>query len=265
MNHNHNNNNHHNHNNQLLLTNLNEIQFDNSLPMILRPISIIERCKHELQTYHRWLGIFFHYSKIYSRPLRTFSLLMNILIMLFVQSVTYNLIEPDDGTCEKQHTETKCLKISSQISNQPNCQWDVNDSKCKFRDITNDFELVMIAAIISAIISAPFSILLQSLILHVLSSNMKKENNDEEKQRRSYYNKKLKIMSVNNKLTHIRSTNTLPSFDDSNTTKMALETTLAEDFNSLMKELKEYRQSIVVNQNNNHNNNNEELKRFDGQ
>jgi hypothetical protein len=37
------------------------------------------------------------------------SISTNMIVMLFVQSITYNLIDPDDGACEALMTEEVCL------------------------------------------------------------------------------------------------------------------------------------------------------------
>jgi hypothetical protein len=51
--------------------------------------------------------------------------LPDILIMLFVPSMTYNIADSDDGACEMQTDEKHCLKLQSAVAtNQDKCYWD---------------------------------------------------------------------------------------------------------------------------------------------
>jgi hypothetical protein len=56
-------------------------------------------CGSSSKSVHRWLGIVFYYSPEFPRAMRVLSLFSSIVIMLFVQSVTYNIADPDDGSC----------------------------------------------------------------------------------------------------------------------------------------------------------------------
>jgi hypothetical protein len=42
--------------------------------------------------------------------------LPDILIMLFVPFVIYNIADPDDGACEMQTDEKRCLKLHSAVA-----------------------------------------------------------------------------------------------------------------------------------------------------
>jgi hypothetical protein len=42
--------------------------------------------------------------------------LPDIVIMLFVPFVTYNIADPDDGACEMQTDEKRCLKLHSAVA-----------------------------------------------------------------------------------------------------------------------------------------------------
>ena len=163
-----------------------EQRIEESLPLVMRPIPLLDKCKNEMKIYHRWVGVYFHYSSAYPRPLRVLSLWINIVLMLFIQSLLYDLADPDDGSCEKQETMSDCLRLKSSLSSSPECVWssDVNnesevdssqisEAECSFRSIHRDFDRVLIVAILSGILSSPFSILFQSLILFVLSAKTK--------------------------------------------------------------------------------------------
>jgi hypothetical protein len=142
----------------------------------MRPVPLMDKCKNELRMYHRWVGILFHYSESYPRSLRAASLVIGILTMLFVQSVAYDLADPDDGSCEKQSTVEGCLREKSMLANTDKCEWDSESASCFFRPIDNDFERVLVVALISGILSAPLSILFQSLILFVLAAKTRSKS-----------------------------------------------------------------------------------------
>ena len=154
-----------------LMAKLEEANINQSLPMVLRPLPIWKKFVNEVQMHHRWIGVVCHYSPTYSRPIRILSLLVNILIMLFVQSVTYNIADPDDGSCEDASTRQECLQLKSSISSgESKCYWEDPDESCHFRPIDESVVRVVIVALFAAAVSAPFAVLFQSLIMFVLSA-----------------------------------------------------------------------------------------------
>jgi hypothetical protein len=148
---------------------------DKSLPSVFKSESLWNKFNRELRVYHRWLGIVFYYSPEFPRAMRVLSLFSSIVIMLFVQSVTYNIADPDDGSCEKCEDESCCLSLKSTLnSNEDRCYWKTQESdaitgSCHFRPISGDMERVFVVAILSAVISAPLSLAVQYLIANVLS------------------------------------------------------------------------------------------------
>ena len=154
------------------LMKMEELRIDESLPMVMRPLPIWRKFLNEVQMHHRWIGIVCHYSPTYSRPIRILSLLINILIMLFVQSVTYNIADPDDGTCETFTDAKSCLAPQSSISSsESKCYWDVDSETCQYRPFNDNMERVIIVALFAAVVSAPFAIFFQSLIMFVLAAD----------------------------------------------------------------------------------------------
>jgi hypothetical protein len=193
----------------------------------------------------RWtkmnLAADFHYSSTYSRPLRVLSLWINIVTMLFVQSVLYNLADPDNGRCERQETMSDCLRLKSSLSSSPECVWSndviggsynqsqpdsvqvlVSEGACSFRPIHHDFDRVLIVAMLSGILSSPFSIFFQSLILFVLSAKTRDLSNP-------------RIRSVSAELNGMKR---------SRGKKGILASTLQEDFGLLLKKLRLYRNEL---------------------
>jgi hypothetical protein len=91
--------------------------------------------------------------------------------MLFMQSVTYIIAEPDDGECEKQVTIASCLSIPSTLAKSANkCYWDGNGESCMFLEPSNDLMRVVYVSLLSAMISAPISITVDWLVMNVLTA-----------------------------------------------------------------------------------------------
>jgi hypothetical protein len=97
-----------------------------ALPHIMRPLPIMEKAAHELRVHHRCIiGIIYHYSEAYPRPLWALSLVVNIITMLFMQAGIYDLANPDDGLCPTYTTAATCLRDKSSLSSsQSKYIWD---------------------------------------------------------------------------------------------------------------------------------------------
>ena len=181
------------------------------------------------------------------------------MIMLFIQSVTYNIADPDDGSCERQQTMVDCLKLKSSLSSSEECVWNGDSGECSFRPINQDFDRVLIVAMLSGILSAPFSIFFQSLILFVLSAKTKVSSRDRRLSssvggRGAGMSRRSGIQSqINNKLSRVTSdlngmgvgngNGNGKEFSEVFTTD-SLPTTLAEDLGLLLKKLRVYRSSL---------------------
>ena len=96
---------------------------EESIPRVLgSQQSMGEKVAAELKQHHRWFGIYFTYSSTFPRAVRVISLATNIIIMLFIQSITYNITNPDDGSCQQATTAVECLKDKSPYATgEPKC------------------------------------------------------------------------------------------------------------------------------------------------
>jgi hypothetical protein len=159
-------------------------RIEESLPAVFRADSVWNKFIREVKVYHRWLGIIFYYSPMFPRAMRVLSLFSSIIVMLFLQSITYNLADPDDGTCELCVTEVCCQqKHSSLNSNSQMCWWKVDESlgsnissasgavdgSCHFIPIDGDMSRMFMVAVISAVLSAPLTLSIQFIISNILS------------------------------------------------------------------------------------------------
>jgi hypothetical protein len=221
-----------------------------SLPSIFKSNSLWTKIKEEMKVYHRWLGIVFYYSPEFPRSMRVLSLFTSIVIMLFVQSVTYNIADPDDGSCEACKDESRCLSLRSTLNvRESRCYWDSesdfhlatssypssssSSGSCHFREIEGDMTRMFIVALISAIVSAPFALGVQYLIVNVLS----KATMSQEQERKARESAKAL------KLRRLLSTRKMSIQPDLTTSTELVEScgrSTQDDLNHLLKEISAY-------------------------
>jgi hypothetical protein len=120
--------------------------------------------------------VFFHYTKKFPRVLRVLALSTNIITMLFIQSITYNLTNGDDGSCERLHDEVSCLEPKSGFATGTSkCYWVIDEKHrygggCHFVQPDKDLTVIIFVAVFSAIISTPIAFTAGWAIEHILSS-----------------------------------------------------------------------------------------------
>ena len=153
---------------------------EEALPRILGSRSLTSRIADEIRNRHRWFGIYFHYSPHFPRSLRVASLVTNVVIMLFIQSLTYALTNPDNGECESYKTRSTCLEEESPYATgETKCSWapkgnSEDKGSCSFVEPDSDVKVILFVAIFSAIISTPVALLADWVIMYVLSAPTRK-------------------------------------------------------------------------------------------
>jgi hypothetical protein len=228
---------------------------DESLPSIFKTNSLWSKAKAEMKVYHRWLGIVFFYSPAFPRSMRVLSLFSSIVMMLFIQSVTYNIADPDDGSCEECEIESCCLSMKSTLnSNEDKCYWESSgvwitnttslslssNGSCHFREIGEDMTRMFIVAMISATLSAPLALSLQYLIANVLSKECVSGEELEREKQQSQLNRTQRLMSkrsTNIKVGNSKSTELVERCGESS----------PEDLKNILKELSQYYNALVAN------------------
>jgi hypothetical protein len=151
---------------------------EQALPAILGSNTLTNRVKDELKHHHKWFGIVFFFSRAFPRVLRVMSLATNVIIMLFIQSITYALTNPDDGTCESMKTEGACLGPSSPYATgESKCQWMAGSSQCVLVQPDSNVKVILFVAIFSALVCTPLALLVDWLIMNVLSAPVRKDAN----------------------------------------------------------------------------------------
>lgn len=131
-------------------------------PVFLQNQSIAAKIRAELKRHHRWFAVIFHYSETFPRLIRVASLLTNIVIMLFIQSLTYNLTNTDESACRHYVTESACLAPRSPFAT-PLCHWAAQNSTssasgCALIYPDNSWDVLMFVAVFTTVISIPFAL-----------------------------------------------------------------------------------------------------------
>ena len=148
--------------------------WEESLPRVLSSTPFSARLYSEIKHHHKWFSVAFHYSEHFSRPLRVLALSSKVILMLFIQSLTYNYTSPDDGSCEAIRDQRNCLREQSSFgTGQSKCKWSSASNSCSFVQPSDSFAIVLYVAIFSTIVSTPIEILLNWLILAVLARPIK--------------------------------------------------------------------------------------------
>jgi hypothetical protein len=157
---------------------------EQALPIAFHSEPFVNRFVEESKRYHRWFGIVFYYSVDFPRVFRLLSLLASLVVMLFAQAVTYNIAEPDDGTCETWSNEQDCLAEKSRLASSANmCFWTNSTTSCQYQETSNDIMRTLYVAIISSLISAPLALFQNWILMHILNGS---SNNDQEVEIRSH-------------------------------------------------------------------------------
>jgi hypothetical protein len=153
---------------------------EETLPSILQSSSNKtwrEKMLHEMKRHHRWLGIAYHYSETFPRMLRVLSLSSNVIIMLFVQSLTYDLNRGDDGSCERLTNEEDCLvPRSTYATGASRCYWtpppssSPNGGSCSYVQPNDSIQVILFVAIFCAILSTPLALIADWIIIHILAA-----------------------------------------------------------------------------------------------
>jgi len=144
---------------------------ENSLPQVLSSRSFTDRCIDEIKHHHRWFGIIFYFTEDFPRMLRVSSLATNMIIMLFMQSLTYNLTNPDDGTCESFKNSASCeASRSPYLTGDSKCAWESDTDQCKLIEPSSQIKVILFVAIFCAIISIPIALLMDWILSHIIAA-----------------------------------------------------------------------------------------------
>ena len=205
---NHNNNNHHSDSiveSQIMI----EIA-EETLPQILSNQKFTKKIWNENKRFHKYLGIIYFFSLQFPRILRVISLFSNIIIMLFIQSLTYNFTHGNDGTCETFKTQSKCLSLKNTFgTSDSRCSWNTQTYKCAYITPENNIQIVLFIAMFSSFVSTPLAVIIDYLINYILAApSMETANrNDKQQDEDEGLRKEMKRATNNDRFTMILPSN----------------------------------------------------------
>jgi hypothetical protein len=139
-----------------------------SLPNIFKEDPFLTKFIREVKVYHKWFGVIFFYSENFPRPARVLSLVMSALMMLFANALTYNIANPNDGTCEAYITEADCIAQRSDVTTGSKCFWD--GLSCHYNEASSSLNQVVFVAVISAVVSTPLAVFAEYVVMNHLAA-----------------------------------------------------------------------------------------------
>ena len=172
----------------------NFLMVEQSLPAVLRSKPFVERFVHELKCCHRWLCIVYFYSEDFPRSMRVLIMASNVIVVLFVQALTYELTNPDDGTCATYETADECLMDSSTFDpSVSKCTWRAKryGGTCSFREPEDTLSIVIFVAILSALVSIPLLVTIEWLVKNILSAKTSSASDVHDGSMYAQYNEKI--------------------------------------------------------------------------
>lgn len=168
---------------------------EQTLPSVFHSKPFFARLLQELKSFHRWACIVWHYSETFPRSLRVVSMASNIIVTIFIQALTYNFTNPDDGTCLAYQSADACLADPSTFDNDiPKCYWVPRrvGGKCHFREPEDSLSVVVFVAVFSACVAIPILVSLEWVLKNVLSA---KSRHTSASNKGSLYKKHLEKMA----------------------------------------------------------------------
>jgi hypothetical protein len=147
---------------------------DESLPSILSSNTLYNRVTTELKRHHRWFCVVFYYTPKFPRTVRVLSLTSNLVVMLFMQAVTYGLMYPDDKSCVDLSQQQCEVADSPYQQGASKCQYNTADGTCTLVQPDVGFYVVVFVAVFSALVATPIGVLTDYIIMEVLTAPTKK-------------------------------------------------------------------------------------------
>ena len=114
------------------------------------------------------------------------SLATNAIVMLFIQSITYNLTNPDTGACAAFTTEAECVQPKSPFSTgESMCAWvqssSTSSAECVYIEPDNSIRIILFVAIFCAIVTTPIALTADWVMLNILCAPTQQQQGEEDK------------------------------------------------------------------------------------
>jgi hypothetical protein len=117
-----------------------------------------------LKRHHRWFRVVTFPSWQKSRFIRLMVVCVDVMLVLFATTNFYQLLFPDDNTCERHNTVTGCLEEVSFISDDTLCTWDSSSQLCEFNKPSWNIYFLALVAMLVIAFTTPVRIFFQFLL-----------------------------------------------------------------------------------------------------
>lgn len=150
-----------------------------SLPRIMRAKGTILRIFDEVKFHHRWLGVILSHNNTQPRVFRLLVLWSRLLMVAFLLAVIYrNADLVGENSCRDYLTEDTCAEDSAFLgAGSKKCKWkeyhdnvESVEGVCVYIESEDSVGRIVFLALFVAIVSVPWSILVDYLALTVLAS-----------------------------------------------------------------------------------------------
>jgi hypothetical protein len=179
----------------------------------------------------------------------------NVIVTLFLQALTYNLTNPDDGTCPTWDNEESCTRAPSAFADgSSKCYWVAGNRRglCYFSQPKNNFRVMLFVALFAALVSIPIVVAVELLAKRVLSARIKKIGMSKVAAAALHSNRRLGIDSLRKHDASAHSTDTrrrsLVEALGFSTDTNSLDTTLQQDLANLVNGLRRHRETLSAEQ-----------------
>ena len=119
---------------------------ENTLTEVLKTRPLVSKHMLEIKQFHRWICVWFHYSRSFPRLMRVVALASNVIVTLFLQALVYNVTNPNDGSCKLHVKANNCLaEMSAFQDGESKCYWLPGErfGTCHFREPANNLKVIV--------------------------------------------------------------------------------------------------------------------------
>jgi hypothetical protein len=141
--------------------------FNTVMPKNISLKSILLKCRTVLWRNHSWLQAFAYSSLRYSRTIRFMSLMLDLLGVIFVDTMFFKIFFSDDeSSCSSLNytNSTICTAQISGWSGSSVCEWDTSAGECTLIPPPSDITFVMLLAMITLLFSLPLKMISRYLL-----------------------------------------------------------------------------------------------------
>lgn len=136
---------------------------------LLQNYSLLNLLIRTMLMRHDYFSPFFNPSLRKRRVLRWLRLLLNFLVIIFVDTAFFSIFYPDNGYCDQKSVSDQCEASMNRAEGLSMCVWHIdsqyiNGGYCKVRDPPSSYISIIILALVTILISLPILFICDILI-----------------------------------------------------------------------------------------------------